>query len=160
MRRIVLVIYSMACCAARHTCSCTSRTDDCPSDTSTVTFQNSSAESEAAVAMNRFTEVIDRLHLFNVSSRKRHGKRRDAFECDLRLITDHWKRLDKENYPELEPLQRTKDEERVKRLRESNATPVSNAHDHDRYGSHRHQHTGPHRHRSPAHACRARRTGT
>ena len=64
MRGIVLVIYSMACCAAQHTCSCTPCTDDCPPDrTSTFTCQDSSADMQAAHAMNHFSEVIDRLHL-------------------------------------------------------------------------------------------------
>ena len=114
MRGIVLVIYSMACCAAQHTCSCTPCTDDCPPDrTSTFTCQDSSADMQAAHAMNHFSEVIDRLHLYNISSRKTHDQKRNAFACDLRLIVDHWKRLDKENYPSLKPLEGTKDEERV-----------------------------------------------
>ena len=123
MRGIVLVIYSMACCAAQHTCSCTPCTDDCPPDrTSTFTCQDSSADMQAAHAMNHFSEVIDRLHLYNISSRKTHDQKRNAFACDLRLIVDHWKRLDKENYPSLKPLEGTKDEERVNQ--ESSQTKV------------------------------------
>ena len=69
--------------------------------------------------MNVFSEVLDRLHLFNISSRKPHDEKRDAFECDVRLISDHWKRLDKENYRSLKPLEGTKDADRVKSLRKT-----------------------------------------
>jgi len=90
-------------------------------------FDELSGMSGAAKAMTTFEAVIERLELLNIPKKKTATAKAEAMRADFRLIIEHWKRRDKENYPHLKPLN-DKERQRIKRLRDCTLhTPVPRA---------------------------------